>query len=138
LGKQKTRTPTTEEIIQLTDFLAKLCDPGFQPILEWGGGQPDECGVRQFPYPIYEPVVEEFFLLASQEQWCDYNFIPINAAQMLKQENFIEHSSLEEIKTMLTFFTRGERLCDGHWRMMIDEGFICLILKRLQVLIGKN
>jgi hypothetical protein len=139
LGKQKTRIPTaTRNCNQLTAFIPKLCAPGFQPIREWGGGQPDERGVRQFPYPIYEPVVEEFFLLASQEQWCDYNYIENKAAEMLKQENFIEHSSLDHIKTMLTFSARGERFCDGHWGMMIEEGFICRILTRLQILTDQN
>jgi len=85
MANNSSRTPTAQEIAQLTAFIPILCDPGFQPILEWGGSQPDERGVRQFPYPIYEPVVEEFFLLTSQEQWCDYNYVPINAEQMLKQ-----------------------------------------------------
>jgi hypothetical protein len=134
LGKQKTRIPTAKEIAQLTAFIPKLCAPGFQAIREWGGGQPDERGVRQFPYPIYEPVVEEFFLLASQEQWCDYNYIAIKAAEMLKQENFIEHFSLDHIKSMLTFSARGECFCDGYWGTMIEEGFFCRILTRLQIL----
>ena len=128
------RTPTTEEISQLTAFFPKLCSPGFKPIREWGGGQPDERGVRQFPYPIYEPVVREFFHLAAQEQWCDFDYRSKNASQMLQEPNFIEQCSLDEIKTMLTFSTRGERFCDGHWGMMIEKGFICRILKRLQVI----
>ena len=68
LVKHRFRIPTTEEILELTAYLPILCSPGFQPSLEWGGGQPNERGIRQFPYPIYEPVVREFFHLASQEQ----------------------------------------------------------------------
>jgi hypothetical protein len=137
LTKDNSRTPTKQEILQLTAFLTKLCDPEFHCIREWGLGQPDKDGVRHFPFPEYKPIVEEFFHIASQEQWSDYNYKPEEATQMLQEENFIEQSSLSEIKTMLTYCVRGERFCDGHWGTMIGDGYICRILRRLSLLSDK-
>jgi len=128
------RLPTKQEILQLTTFLPELCALGFIPILKWHGCEPDENGVRHFPFPEYEPIVKEFFQLASQEQWCDYNYISNNAAEMLRQDNFIEQCSLPEIKTMLTYCVRIERFCDGHWVKMIEGGYICRILRRIEII----
>lgn len=114
------RLHTRQEILQLTTFLPELCAPGFKPTLKLHGCEPDEIGVRHFPLPEYDPVVKDFFHHASQEQWCDTGYISNNAAEMLRKDNFIDQSSLPEIKTMLTYCVRSERICDGYWAMLID------------------
>lgn len=128
------RLPTRQEIRQLTSYIPILCAKDFKPIIKWQGTEPDENGVRHFPFPEYDPVVKEFFRLASQEQWCDYSYQPKEIAEKLSEENSIEGSSLAEIKSLLTYYVRGERFCDGHCGAMIERGFICRILKRLKVL----
>ena len=129
-----TREPTRQEIKQLTAFLPVFCSENFKPIHKWHGLEPDEDGVRHFPFPEYEPDVKAFFRLASEEQWCDFNYNPKETGLVLRRENAIEQSTLAEIKTLLTFCVRGERFCDGHWGAMITSGYICRILQRLQVL----
>jgi len=79
----ETRLPTTEEIKQLTSYIPILCAKDFKPIIKWHGTEPDENGVRHFPYPKYDPVVEEFFRLVSQEQRCDYNYQPKEISEKL-------------------------------------------------------
>ena len=83
------------------------------------------------PYPIYEPVVEEFYRLASAGCWMDYGYDPKTAGEMLRDEGSIKTASLEQIKTMLTFCVRGERFSDGHRGAMIEQGYIRRLLERL-------
>jgi len=128
----ETRLPTTEEIKHLTSYIPIFCAKDFKPIITWHGTKPDENGVRHFPFPEYDPVVKEFFRLVSQEQWCDYNYQPKEIAEKLSQENNIEESSLSEIKSLLTYYVRGERFCDGHWGAMIEKNVLCRILQRLK------
>jgi len=89
----ETRLPTRQEIKQLTSCIPQLCTKDFKPIIKWQGCEPDEDGVRHFPFPEYDPLVNEFFQLAAQEQWCDYNYKPNEIAEKLTQENFIEQCS---------------------------------------------
>ena len=60
---------------------------------------------------------------------------------MLQQDSYIEQSSLEDIKTLLTYCVRGERFCDGHWGSRNEADYICRILIRLadlaQTIFGK-
>lgn len=127
---EQSRLPTRQEIEELTAFLPKLYVDGFSPYESWGGGkQPD--GSIQMPYPIYNPVVTEFYRFASAECWLDYGYNPTNAGQMLKDEDFVRAATLEQIKTMLTFCVRGERFSDGHWGTMIEQGHIRRLLERL-------
>ena len=131
------RLPTSEEIEELVLFLPRLYAEGFSPVKRWGGGIQNESGVTSFGYPEYEPVVEEFFRVASGECWDDNGYTSRNAGEMLKDEELIKTADLKQIKTMLTFCVRGERLCDGHWGSMIEEGHIRRLLQRL-VELGSN
>ena len=127
---KNTPLPTREEIEALTAYLAKLYADGFSPVQEWRGGE-QENGTIQLPYPLYEPLVEEFIRQASTECWRDYGYEPGKAGEMLRDENFIKTASLEQIKTMLTYCVRGERFGDGHWGAMIEQGYIRRLLERL-------
>lgn len=123
--------PTKEEIEELVSFLPRLYAPGLKAIKTWGGGEQVESDVFQMPYPIYDKIVEDFFRTASQECWCDYGYEPVSAGEMLLDEDLVRHSTLAQMKTMLTFCVRGEHFCDGHWARMIEEGHIRRLLERL-------
>jgi len=125
------RLPALQEIEELTAFLPILYADGFSPIISWSGGEKQKNGTITFPYPNYNKVVEEFFRVAGNEYWLDYEYNPEQAGRMLRDENFIKVASLSEIKTMLTFCVRGERFSDGHWGEMIEEGYIRRLLERL-------
>jgi uncharacterized protein DUF6508 len=128
---KRNQLPTLQEIETLTAFLPRLYSEGFAPIQNWSGGEKQKDGSISFPYPSYNPVVEEFFRLVSSEGWLDHEYNPEQAYQMLKDENGIKTASLSQIKTMLTFCVRGERFSDGHWAQMIEEGYIRRLLERL-------
>ena len=123
--------PTAQEIEELTAFLPILYANGLSPVKRWEGGEKQKNGSTTMPYPTYEKVVEDFFRVAANEYWLDYEYNPTQAGEMLRNENFIRSASLEQIKTMLTFCVRGERFSDGHWGAMIEEGYIRRILERL-------
>lgn len=125
------RLPSLQEIGELTAFLPKLYADGFSPVTSWSGGEKQKDGSITIPYPNYNKVVEDFFRLASSECWLDYEYIPEQAWQMLRNENLVKIASLPQIKVMLTFCVRGERFSDGHWGTMIEEGHIRRLLERL-------
>jgi hypothetical protein len=125
--------PTLQEIEELTAFLPRLYAEGFSPITNWSGGEKQKDSSLTLPYPDYDPLVEEFFRSVSRS-WLDYEYDPEQAYEMLKNANLVKTASLSQIKTMLTFCVRGERFSDGHWGAMIEQGYIRLLLERLNVI----
>jgi hypothetical protein len=127
--------PTPDQIRALLAFLPVFTAEGFQPVKEWVVGQPDQNGVTHFPYPVYHAAVEDFFQLAGQSHWSDYQYDPREAGRRLADPEFIQHADLEGVKTLLTFCVRGERFCDGHWESLFENGTLISLLKRLAQLI---
>jgi hypothetical protein len=126
---------TRQRIDELLRFLPTLTNPGPDTVPEWHGLDQDPAdGVFTMPYPTYPPVVEEFFSLAGQDWWCDFQYVSKQAGEMVRDDDAIRSASLHQIKTMLTFCVRGERFCDGHWGAMVGEGRIGAILRRLSQL----
>jgi hypothetical protein len=122
---------TRQRIDELLRFQPVMSNPGPGTEPEWKGLDPRPDGVITIPYPVYPPVVEEFFAVARQGWWCDYDYAPERAGELVRDDAAVASASLAEIRTMLTFCARGERFCDGHWGSMIREGRIAAILRRL-------
>ena len=127
-------TVTQAQIDKLLHFLALFDVPGRTFIENWGGGKETGDGAITMLYPIYPDDVLDFYHLAGQPCWADYDYDPWETGQMLADEAFIEQATLAQIKTMLTYCVRGERFCDGHWAAMLESGKIVALLKRLRVL----
>jgi hypothetical protein len=127
---------TREKIEELLKFLPVLNTPGRQFVKQWAGGTRTESGAITLPHPVYADDVLEFFRLASQPCWSDYEYEPRTASRMVEDDSFIERATLEEVKTMLTYCVRGERFCDGYWEAVLRSGKITAILQRLAVLGG--
>jgi Family of unknown function (DUF6508) len=129
---------TRERVDALLAFLPLLGTPDERLEAEWHGtAQLDETGVLTTPYPAYPPEVMEFFRLAGQPCWSDYVYDPVAAGEMVRSDEAIATATLDQIKTMLTFCVRGERFSDGHWGVMIRQGRVGAILRRLQQLRGE-
>lgn len=124
-----TTLPTREDIDELVAYLPRLYAEGFQPILRWDGGEKTKEGYLTMPWPVYDPLVEQFFTF--KPCWLDYNYSPENAGKILKDEARIKTATFAEIKSMLTFCVRGERFSSGHWGAMISQGHIRRLLERL-------
>jgi hypothetical protein len=134
----KTKLPTPREVEELVAFLPRLCADGFKPIREWGGGTTDESGTYIFPWPRYEPVVEEFFRVASNECWTDYGYDPHEVGRLLMDDEAVRTADLAQIKAMLTYCVRGERFGEGHWGAMVEAGHVRRLLERLADLRSEN
>jgi hypothetical protein len=75
--------------------------------------------------------VVEFFGVAGQHFWSDYEYHPQEAGAMLADDDCVAGAGLAQIKTMLTYCVRGERFCDGHWGAMVESGRVQALLRRL-------
>ena len=61
---------TPAQIDELLRFLPLLDRPGHDFVQEWRGSG------NQVPYPVYEPVVEQFIAVAGQTHWMDFGYQP--------------------------------------------------------------
>lgn len=124
-----TPLPTRADIDELVAYLPRLYAEGFQPILRWDGGEKTKEGYYTMHWPVYDPLVEQFFTFKSC--WLDYNYSPETAGKMLQDAERVKAATLDEIKSMLTFCVRGERFSSGHWGAIISQGHIRRLLERL-------
>ena len=125
---------TNEKMDELLRFLPLFENPDREYVVDWGGGETTADGAITVPYPVYCDDVLEFFKLAGQTYWSDFNYDPRQAHGMLSDDDLIATASLDQIKTMLTYCVRGERFVDGHWAHMLESGRIVALLRRLAVL----
>ena len=91
-------TPTLQEIDELLAFVPQLTAEGFSPIQEWGGSEKLPGGAITFPWPEYEGVVREFFEVAGQDCWMDFDYVPQEAGRMLEDRARVRQENLPEIK----------------------------------------
>jgi hypothetical protein len=125
---------STEEMDELLRFLPLFENPDRAYVKGWGGGDTTSDGTITVPYPVYCDDVLEFYTLAGQTHWSDFEYDPREAWAMLNDDEVIAKASLEEIRAMLTYCVRGERFADGHWAHMLESGRIVAILRRLAAL----
>lgn len=111
--------------------MPRLYAEGFDPLPEWDHGHHTEDAFVM-GYPKYAPLVDEFFKVVSQEHWVDYDYSSKNAGQMIESEETIRQADIDQIKTMLTYYNRGERFSDGHWGALIRNGTVRRLLERLK------
>jgi hypothetical protein len=129
----KNNAEIIENINALLPFLPEFSQTG-NDFMTWCSAGPRSDGIGTLPYPDYAPIVDQFRQLVSQDFWCDYHYQSAEVDAMLSDETSIAIASLDQIKSMLTYFVRGERFCDGLQNRLIREGKIAAILRRLQVL----
>jgi Family of unknown function (DUF6508) len=129
----KNNAEIIENINALLPFLPEFSQTE-KDFVTWRSATPRSDGISTLPYPDYAPIVDQFRQLVSQEFWCDYHYQMAEVDAMLCDETSIPIASLEQVKSMLTYFVSGERFCDGLQNRMIREGKIAAILQRLQVL----
>jgi hypothetical protein len=127
-------TMPVEKMDELLRFLPLFEVADREYVKDWGGGEMTAEGAITVPYPIYCDDVLEFFALAGQTHWSDFDYDPREAHEMLGDDVFISRASLDQLRTMLTYCVRGERFADGHWAHMLESGRIVALLRRLAAL----
>lgn len=83
------------------------------------------------PWPEYNQIVMEFVNAVSKDCWLDRDYQPEEARRLLDEEELVKKANLDQIRSMLTYFVRGERFSDGHWGAMVQNGEIGRLLQRL-------
>ena len=129
----KPRVPTQSEMDELIEFLPKFSAEGFQAVVVPGNATLRK-NVITFSTPEFDPLVGEFFQAASQEFWCDPDYLSSGAGDMLRNAESLKTASIAEIQSMLTFCVRGERFSTGHWESVVEGDKVRQILLRLQEL----
>jgi hypothetical protein len=96
--------------------------------------EPDRLFIKKWEHyhPVYAADVTQFVRLASDPWWMNTGYQLNQAGQMLADDAVVQSASLEQIKTMLTYFVRGERFSDGHWGRLLENGRVQALLHRLQ------
>lgn len=131
----ETINPTQEDFEEIIAFYPVLNRRDFDPIIEWKGGEKIEDNVNFMRWPIYDPVVKDFFDVASKECWNDYNFNQYHMGRMIESEVVVKCADLSQIKQMLSYCVRGDKfISEGHMGNMIKEGHVARLLKRLEKL----
>lgn len=123
--------PTEAEFDELLAFLPELSRAGFNPVNDWGELKKSESGAVIMPGPMYHETMLDLIGVLSKEVWNDYGYEPRAAWQMLQDPEQVASASFEQVKSMLTYFVRGERFSDGHWADMIEKGHVRRLLERV-------
>ncbi len=106
--------------------------------IEWDGGNvigktEDGKDIRQWPYPIYP---DGLFESLCELIGTDKNYIE----NYEKLGDPIDYSSLtiEELRTVITHYVRGERFCDGLLAGALENGTLLKVLERIKELYDRN
>ena len=126
------RPPDTEKMDAILAYIPIFSAPGFNPVMKWNGGRNSSTNVFHVAWPTYDPSVTTFFDIVSKDYWRDDAYDVETTLRMISDPERIGRANLDEIRTMLTFCVRGERFCDGHWKTMLNKGFILQLLTRLR------
>ena len=113
-------------------FLPKLYADGFEPVAGYTKGGKNKDGVITLSYPIYDALVDEFVeFIYAQNCWTVYDYLTTTRKKDPYDESTLANASITETQALITFFLRGERLCDGFWDSMIKTGFVRQLLECL-------
>lgn len=101
----------------------------------WHEMQQQADGTLSWPWPEYPAAMEEFVREASRDCWSDQYYDPNDSARMINDARFVATASLPQLRTMVTYFVRGEKFCDGHWAGMFRDGHVGRLIKRMRELL---
>ena len=88
---------------------------------------PCEIGFEYPNYPAWVYTVERLF-----QPLNNYQDIVDN---IKKKNKSVEEYNIVEIRAALTYFVRGERICDGHMASCIEGGYLLKWLSRYKELL---
>ena len=87
---------------------------------------PCEIGYSSPDYPAWVYKVEKLF-----QPLINYQDIVAN----IKKNKSVEEYNIVEIRAALTYFVRGERICEGHMASCIEGGYLLKWLSRYKELL---
>ena len=106
--------------------------------IEWGGGDvigkaEDGKDILQWPFPIYpDGLYESLYELAVP----DRNYI--ENYERLGDPIDYGNLTMEESRTVITHYVRGERFCDGLIAGAIEDGTLLKVAERMKEICDRN
>jgi uracil-DNA glycosylase len=117
---------TLKNIDDLLAFLPIFKNPEFRAF----SFETDAYNVARLKY---DPSIKTFCDFISQPSWY-YDYDPVDADVILRNDKLLEKASINDIKAALTYFVCGERFSDGFQGQLVKDGHISKLLERLNVL----
>lgn len=99
-----------------------------------GVGERDGFDCLVPPYKGYPPEIYEFYRLAQQERWKDYDCHPDEANGMMADPELVASATIDQFKTMITGCVGGESIWKGDWGEQLCTGTVAALLRRLKEL----
>lgn len=121
-----------ERVMDLLSFLPFFEEIKGKETVKWLGGEKTKEGAITMPFPEYPEKVSQFFRIAAQPWWTDYDYMAAGPRALL--EDKLNTADMKQIKSVLTYCARGERFCDGFWEGLIESGSLIRVLKRIREL----
>ncbi len=106
--------------------------------IEWGGGDvigkaEDGKDILQWPFPIYpDGLYESLYELAVP----DRNYI--ENYERLGDPIDYGNLTMEESRTVITHYVRGERFCDGLIAGAVEDGTLLKVAERMKEICDRN
>lgn len=127
--------PTLNDIFRLVTCGQRILRSGDCANPRWHWMQEQADGSLSWPWPGYPALMQEFVQEASRNCWSDPSYEPNDTARMINDAEFVATASLQHLRTMVTYFVRGEKFCDGHWAGMFRDGHVGALIKRMRELL---
>ncbi len=80
--------------------------------------------------------VKEFVRILEEEGWEYYGYDPSEARPYLDDLSLIRDADFLGLRCLLTYYLRSERFGDGAWLVLIQNGFLTAVLRRLKDISG--
>jgi hypothetical protein len=128
----KIKEPISEELDKLLSFLPAFEKEG-RTFGHWNVSKPEDKE-KHFPYAVCDEDVDEFFGLVGTPSFTDKDYLAKKPDEWIKKTDFYKTATLDQLITLLTFFTRGERFCEGTQLNSLKNGHIQNILRRMKEL----
>lgn len=126
--------PASTDIAELLAFLPRFREAGFQAQIGTHDRTDPVTGRYLWIGPIYHPAVIEFFNVLNRPCWLDKHYQPRLCAVWLRDPQIIANADIAQIRAMLMYCNRQERVSEGTWGASVQEGYIEALLVRLEQL----
>ena len=130
--------PGRDAINAILRFIDIFSAPGFDPLLsraeKAARGLPAEAAL----YPVNHPQLDQFLATVMQPCWLTTHPDSDKALTLLQDDQRIASASQDDIRLILSGYLRGERFCDGFHALMISNGQIIKVLKRIAEIFPDN
>lgn len=132
-----------ESMKALVAFLPDLEDPNCS-FGKWYMPEPGDDGVQHFPYFVFNNLGSAFEHACYEHGWIMTGYAwpewtgSEEGRELLKDMKRIENASVDQLTKLLTVFCRGERFNEGSFEMVLKEGWILHIVRRINHLLSES